>query len=67
MPENELPADEDLFKGRKLLVIAADESGSLSMEENTFHAWMLSGIAQWLELFAQMEMANELEPEDQEE
>jgi hypothetical protein len=52
---------EQAMQGRKLLVIACNESGDLSLEQNDFHAWMLDGVAHWLELYAQTTMEQEMQ------
>lgn len=64
--KDHLPADpleEAAMQGRKLLVITCDENLNLTMEENTFGGWALSGIASWLDLVAEATMNEELAEE----
>lgn len=61
--------ENDLAKGRKLLIISCDEQMGLEMEECTFPGWAIAGVASWLELVAEStmfeEMADEAEAEDE--
>jgi len=50
-------------KGRNLLIVSCDENMNLTMEENSFGGWALSGVASWLELVAEAAMNEELAEE----
>lgn len=52
---------EELDISRRLLVIAFEQDWSLSLEENPFPPYVLSGIADWLSMYAEMEMQAEME------
>lgn len=50
---------------RKLLILSVDPKGLLTLEENPFPGYILSGIADWLSMYAESEMLDEMtEDED---
>lgn len=68
MSSERLPEElEQSLSDRRLLVIACDPSGELSIEENGFPAWMVAGISDWLGMYADAEMQAELLEEEEEE
>lgn len=58
---------EDLEKqlNQKLLVISMAEDLSITLEENTFPAYVVAGIADWLALWAEAEMTEEMCDDDE--
>lgn len=50
---------------RKLLVISIGKDFSCVLEENPLPGYMLSGIASWLEMYAEAEMLEEMTEENE--